>query len=421
MITEHKIVSTFAKYMICPDSFYNLKEGVSIKDEGKTEFQKYKYNLSNYEGSTNYNVDFFLDKISKSINKVIDNSKEPIILLSDGKDSLSLALGFSNLGIKCKTLTLLRKEDVALKHYLESVCEKLGHEPYFVNVDEIITNFNAEFFKESFSTMETPVMDQGYLFFLFAIKIFFDKTGLSPENCQFIDGLGNDEYFGYFFSDHQYLSYKLSMLGIWKFLPEKMYKLKWYFRSPAESNGDLSSLATFFKIPEAHNINIFFKKIKKGVEENNYLNFRAFSRGKFHDHQCMMGKTNNATRFQKSICLFPWLEEDLANYCFNLPVNKKYNFKKRLNKIALRELLEEKLKWGQSKRGVDLYFDLDIVKFKRDIVGKIVPDRLIMSVLDNNCVKDYVKVRGLLELMNFYQFCISKGLSDSEINKILNG
>ncbi|UTD15147.1 hypothetical protein HER15_06535 [Tenacibaculum mesophilum] len=197
--------------------------------------------------------------------------------------------------------------------------------------------------------------------------------------------------------------------------------MKWYFRSPAESNGDLSSLATFFKIPEAHNINIFFKKIKKGVEENNYLNFRAFSRGKFHDHQCMMGKTKNATRFQKSICLFPWLEEDLANYCFNLPVNKKYNFKKRLNKIALRELLEEKLKWGQSKRGVDLYFDLDIVKFKRDIVGKIVPDRLIMSVLDNNCVKDYVKVRGLLELMNFYQFCISKGLSDSEINKILNG
>ncbi len=416
-----RVLSTYAKHMICPKTFVNLERDIEISNKGLEEFENYEYNLSKYKNNSVFSTKCLLEKISKSLTKVLDNSKKPVLLLSDGKDSLSIALAFSNIGIKCKTLTLLRKNDDRLKEYINKVSLELGHEPYFVTVNEIIDEFNVNFFKESFNSMETPVLDQGYMFFLFGIKRFFKLSNLKPENCQFFDGLGNDEYFGYFFSKSQYKSYKLSMYGIWKLLPQKFYKIRWYFRSPAESHGDLSSLATFFKIPKSYDLNIFFKKIEKGMKEKKYLSFRAFSRGKFHDHQCMMGKTIYSTRKLKTTCYFPWLDKDLANYCFNLPKKFKYNYKKGINKIGLRILLSERLGWSQEKRGVDLYFDLDLKDFKSTIVDNVLPEDLSNKILENKFVSKQVKVRGMLELMNFYSFCKSKDINDYEIDKILNG
>ncbi len=138
--------------------------------------------------------------------------------------------------------------------------------------------------------MDNIVLDQGYLLWLYGLKLFFETNNLDPSEYEVIDGSGNDEYLGYLMSILLWRSFKLSMSGIWKILPKSLKSFKWYIRSPAESHGDLSTLACFFDISQAYDLNEYFSKIPKSIKREEYLDFRAFSRGSFHEHQCMMGK-----------------------------------------------------------------------------------------------------------------------------------
>src|SRR5690606_18110570 len=108
-------------------------------------------------------------------------------------------------------------------------------------------------------------------------------------------------------------------------------------------------------------------------------------------------------------------------YCFNLSCESKFDFEQLKNKIPLRNLLKRKISWDQQKRGVDLYFDLDVAIFKERIMPDLVPQALIGRIEESLILPSYVKKRTLLELFNFYGYCRSHGYEDSEIEKILMG
>ena len=200
----------------------------------------------------------------------------------------------------------------------------------------------------------------------------------------------------------------------------KQFKsLKWYIRSPSESHGDLSTLACFFNLSQAYDLNKYFKDIPKSTNREEYLDFRAFSRGSFHDHQCMMGKTDAASRYLGSRCIFPWLDKDLADYCFNIPIDEKLDFENIVNKIPLRKLLDEKIGWNQEKRGVDLFYDLDMDLFVGEIVKELIPSDIIDIIKNNKILNSGVKKRAYLELMNFYAYCVSKDMTKNEIREML--
>jgi len=405
--------------MICPSTINtNTSDLPSL---GVSDFNNYKFRHAseNYNGSSKVSNEKLLKYIKEAVSKTVSKDKKHLLMLSDGKDSLSLAIALSELGIECQTLTLLRRRDDDMRSYLTGVCKKLGHTPYFINVDEIVESLDVNLYLDSFKKMETPVLDQGYIFFLFGINQFFKKYNFCAENYEIIDGLGNDEYLGYMMSKGQWWSFKLSKLGLWKLLPNGMKSLKWFLRSPAESNGDLSTLACFFNLSSSYDLNSYFSKIPSSTEKLTYLDFRAFSRGAFHDHQCMMGKADVSARYLGSSAVFPWLEEGLSTFCFNIPLVEKLNFEKITNKIPLRKLLKEKLDWEQDKRGVDLFVDLDLQTFKDKILNEMVPDDLSNKILNHQLLGDSIKKRACLELANFYGFCLNNGFSDSEIREIL--
>lgn len=412
---EMKKLATYAKNMICPNLWSN-----DISEQGQKDFSVYKYreNSSHYKGDSLPDTKIFMEKLTGSLEKLPSN-KTPLLLLSDGKDSLGLALAYSKLGIKCQTLTLLRKNDSELKNYILSTTKKLGHEAHFVDIEEIIHEFDTEVFLNSCKYMDNPVLDQGYIFFLFALSKFFNTNHLESSDFIVVDGLGNDETLGYLPSRNQLISYKLSSLNLWKFIPNSLSFIRWYIRSPSESHGDLSALSCFFNISNAYDLNKYFKYIHKTESDVEYISFRAFSRGSFHDHQCMMGKTRTSAKYLGVEYCFPWIDQELADFCFNLPQKEKYDFKSKTNKLLLRKLLKENIEWEQNKRGIDLFFDLDINYFSEKIVLKVVPKNLVDTILKKNSVPRDVKQRALLELLNFYGFCLSKGYKANEIEEVL--
>src|SRR5690606_19906941 len=126
--------------------------------------------------------------------------------------------------------------------------------------------------------------------------------------------------------------------------------VRWYLRSPSVAHGELSALAALFPFGKSFDVNKYFSKIPKSMEALEFIDFRAFSRGSFHDHQCMMGKTNATARYLGCEVVFPWVEEELSSYCFNLPLTSKFDFEKLINKILLRNLLSNTIGWKQEKR-----------------------------------------------------------------------
>lgn len=412
---DPKELTTYAKNMICP----NISSD-NLSSQGQSDFYKYNYrhNSSNYKGDSEVGTKILLEHVKEAINNKC-SSREPLLLLSDGKDSMTLALAYSKLGTSCKTLTLLRKEDLEMKEYIQGIALSLGHVPYFVVIDEILESFDADTFIESCKSMENPVLDQGYLFFLFGLSQFFKVNGFEPSGFVVVDGLGNDETLGYMPSKDQLMAYRLSTLNIWKAIPNSLSFLRWYLRSPSESHGDLSALSCFFKMSNAYNLNDYFKLVSSTSDSTSYVDFRAFSRGSFHDHQCMMGKTKASCSHLGAEYFFPWIDNKLAEYCFNLPIENKFDFSNRVNKIILRQLLKENFHWEQTKRGVDLFIDIDIKTFSNDIVSKVVPEKLINEIINKVGVPSSVKKRALLELLNFYGYCLAKGYDHNMIEGIL--
>lgn len=417
------VIATFAKHMVCPDSLQQESHHNEIANIGLDDFNSfpYKHLSQNYTGKNKPCETILLEKIKEAVKNTLDPGKKPLLLLSDGKDSTAIALAMAELGISCQTLTILRNEDDGLKRDISAFATKLGHKPYFVNTKDILEAYSGKLFLNACSKMDYPIMDQAFLFYLFSVHLFFTKAAVNPNHYILLDGMGNDEYFGHIPSKAQLRSHKISSFNGWGFFRRLNNSSKWFLRSTAESHGNLSTLSCLFSFPNSFNLNKYFSKIPRFYNPLKIVDFRAFSRGSMLDTQCMMGKTIVTANSFNTKAVFPWLDNNLIEYCFNLPVSHKFDFQKLKNKLLLRSLLESKIGWRQAKRGLDLYFDLDMPSFKKQVLSQIVPDKITRAIDNSRLLPEYVKKRACLELLNFYGFCVAKGMTHREIEGLLFG
>ena len=394
-------ISTTAEYMICPPQLSNENDG-NFEILGYNTFLGYPFiqNSSKYVGDSNPNN--FEKELVNAVHECIQlqDRSQIVLLLSDGKDSLALAVALRELGISAMTVTFLRRDDYDLKKYILSVCDKLGHEPFFYFVDDVLSNFSHNDYLSIVKSSETLVMDQAALFFAFGLKKFFLENIKDPEDTLILDGLGNDEYFGYIPSKHQYYAHRLSKILPTELLAKISPNLRWFFRNTFEAHGDMSALAAFFRFGQSNELKQFFDKVPRHGAFETIMDFRAFCRGSYHDHQCMMGKTRTIARHLNAEVAFPWTQGNLPNYCFNLPVINKYDSSLLKNKILLRTFLEEKIGWERNKRGVDLFLDLDLKVFKNRFLCNVVNLELIDQITNSFLLPNSVKRRAFLELYN---------------------
>lgn len=414
-------VSTFARHMICPERVRN-KSSANLSSLGLQDYESYPYkHLSNhYSADSLPTTDTLIEKIKDTLKVVIELGKKPLLLLSDGKDSMSLAIAFQELGVSVTTLTFLRKDDLELREYIKISAEEMGHTPFFLDVNDILSAFDENYFVNASKHLTYPVMDQALLFFVFGIKKFFEDHSKRATEYVIIDGMGNDETFGHLPTAQQLKSFKLSKAKLWRLIPHSYGSFRWYIRSPFESHGGLSALSYFFPIPKAYDLNKYFSFFNASLLPLKFVDFRAFSRGQYIDRQCMMGKTMVAARAAGSDVYFPWATENLSHYVFNLPIVSKFCFESLTNKILLRDLLKEKINWEQKKRGMDLYFDINPEDFSNGVISKIIPDKLVLAI-DKKLAPRAVKQRAYLELLNLIAYCKSRDWNENIMNEILYG
>jgi len=406
---------SFAKYMV----------SLPVNDDGafevgKNDFNSYSFVIPKGSPSNDFSsYKTYADAVLKRIAAVVsDNTsqKRIVLLLSGGKDSLSIALALSEFGVPFETITFLRDEDSKLKSYLEKVTFKMRIKSTFISTREISDRFDYHEFKESFHFASYPMMDQAYLFYYFGLKLFIEHS--ADENfindfC-FIDGMGNDEYFGHLPTKKQQQSFALSKMGFYKLVKSGFHR--YYLRSPSESQGLLSGLSYFFEIKVESNIEKYFSYAVSCIKsEHDFLSFRAFSRGQYLDKVQMAYKIKLASTALGMSCFLPWEDESLQSLVVRLPLSFKFDLKEGRNKVLLRNILTDKLAWSQDKRGIDLFVDLSVNDL-RDF-SKDVPDVLSDRIFKAKLASFDLKKRAILELVNFYAFCTTHGVNDHDFIK----
>lgn len=406
-------ISLYARNMI----------GLSEKDDfylqGKKDFVNYRFKQASVKDSESsyhfQDIERIKDSIFKSLVKQLPNDKEKVLLLSDGKDSLTIALAMHKLGVKFTTLTLLKDDDVELKEYLVRVTSSLGVSSFFYNVTELLDSYSFGDFVDHMSNADYPIMDQAYLFFYLGVKKFLEDKKSNDDFC-FIDGMGNDEYFGHMPNSNQLKSFALSKLKLHKLTSNR--KLRFYLRTEAESQGILSALSFFYDIQYSLDLEEYFRYAACSVKnKKDLMDFRAFSRGQFLDKLQMSYKTKLAASSLNQYFCFPWEEEEVSDIIFNLPQNLKFDLKGMKNKIILRLILESEIGWNQSKRGVDLYEGVSIETLLH--LSSNVPEKAVDIIVRSKMASLKIKKRALLEIVNLYSYMKAKGFSNEEFLDVL--
>jgi hypothetical protein len=89
-----------------------------------------------------------------------------------------------------------------------------------------------------------------------------------------------------------------------------------------------------------------FNRLAIPVEE-----VRSSIRSAFVGPGAHLMKARNAAMLVGGIARFPWTDHDVANYCFNLPADRRFDRASRKNKVILREMLARFVDYNEKAIG----------------------------------------------------------------------
>jgi len=270
------------------------------------------------------------------------------LLLSEGKDSIGIAIALAELGIKVDCVTFANSDSNV--ELVVEIAKNLGHRLEIVRYNNYTIPEGA---LERLSAVFEPTVDQAFLSYLLLPTDLF-------QGCTIIDGMGNDLYMGHLPSKQQLLATKVCHVASWltpqwfrDSLKGKLFRNSERcgipFRTFTECQGlyngfDRNEIQKLISEPRslAH-IDTHWKRI--GFEKA-----RALSRGRYLDTYSFCGKSIALAEMASAKVYFPWAEEKIAERFSRLPPNKKFDWP-TLNKLPLREAINQRFDYRQPKVG----------------------------------------------------------------------
>lgn len=375
-----------SKYLIDPAC---LTTSIIDKDF-LSGFDDFKFSLAKSRGDSPVSTKDLLYQITKACEKSFVKPGLPVLLLSSGKDSLALALGYAEMGESIQCLSLVSDEEE--RNYVKQVCNMLGHKVKTVDARQL---YIARSYFDEVSLFDSDLicLDQA----LYAMYIAV-KTSFGDDKLNVIDGMGNDIYFGHIPARYQLRSNRLSVIS--KISPRK---LSFYLRDFTAAMGLRTSISYFDRNFETIETEAMFDSVlhfrpKSGAFAD-ILNARAYLRGKYIDNFVYAEKTRSICKTLSLNYSFPWMDSDLSEFCFNLPDHAKYDYRTLTNKILLRQLLDEKINYNRPKKGIDLFLQYSYDQIKNILNENQQTEVTYKHIISDMLLPEHAKKRALFELL----------------------
>jgi asparagine synthetase B (glutamine-hydrolysing) len=284
---------------------------------------------------------------------------EGVLLMSSGKDSTAVALALAEMGASLPAVTYRAWPGNVEPEFAAGFCKRLGlaHHTIEMPAEPAVVRRHLVAY---FEAAPAPSADHAIIpTVLAAAESGVDAGGI-------LDGGGNDPYMGYLPSQRTRTIHKYRVRGR---IPAKAVarltrfdsKLNYLARSLAAStlpgrNLRNHEIRRIYR--DAVDIDDYWYESSRGLKGRNPMDLEAAGLIRQTDG----ARTNDKVRFvaaaRNMTAVLPFLDEELAEYCFHLPTESRYNTQTSTNKVLLRELLAERLDYDEAKVGKG-YFAFD--------------------------------------------------------------
>jgi len=299
-----------------------------------------------------FQLDTFEKKLNSSVKQSIEDSTDIILLLSDGKDSVPLALALNELGIKARCYThALKNSNTHL--FTEKLAKELGHDYKLIDENEL-DKLTLEHIWEFYNQLHLPTVDLSTI--VFAYIYFFENN----EGSVILDGSGNDLYMGNYVNLKKKITYFFRKLSI-----DPIERIK---------GGNLvNNMSYLFGIKEndiaiSKEWKYFWKIYLNDISKFNLSDKRVLIWSKNFSDGELLNKLRTLNMSTDLNIRLPYLRNDFVNYVFNLPASERvYNGK---HKVCLRKYLQYKLpkrsEYIETKRSFGVRYNKNI---KSEAIG----------------------------------------------------
>jgi asparagine synthase (glutamine-hydrolysing) len=278
---------------------------------------------------------------------------KPLLMLSAGLDSTSLALAVKQAGrddALCVTYTEDDDQDeAALAHRL---CVRLGlrHETCHLSLG---SDAVCGLLQRYAAVTPEPCADPALIACVAPIASYAD------EDTVVLDGSGNDAYF---WKPPRPLDLAKLRLG-WNRLPglrRLRRALPMHFRYERLLSTPLELLLFAGPYLRHCDTRVFYPASidthRSWLERFNQLvipfeEMRSSIRSAFMGPAAHMMKARNAAMVVGALARFPWADHEVANYCFNLPADHRFDSASGRNKVIVREMLSQFVEYDEKAIG----------------------------------------------------------------------
>lgn len=290
--------------------------------------------------------------LERATARALEGYTAPLIMLSSGKDSVALALATSRVRPDTRALTYAIEGDEQ-SGLARSIATKLGLPHDVVRLDQLPARDVEESLVAFFRRCPEPPGDLAQIPYVIAL------AAAGRDTDAVIDGTGNDTVFGYVAGSKDALATRYA-LGRWRFadallrfVPPGSF-LNFALRSPIENGWAgrrLRYRETKATFPGIHETSPVWRREWRRTRGSSEVDRRALFRGRHFEFGSQKQKADLAARARGIAAVYPYLDEDVIRYTFNLPQAQRYSVSTRTNKILLRRMLATFLDYDADRVG----------------------------------------------------------------------
>jgi len=261
------------------------------------------------------------------------------LMISGGKDSLSLAWALYSLNKKVTLIHCINQDRENEKPDVESIAKKYGFDCYFI-LDDI--EVATKYLEENIDKLPIPIGDPAFFGYINAVKKISTYSILNKnKKVLLLDGMGNDAYMGHIPPTREKYLINLPRISL---INEQFASFFYKFQIPHYLIETLFKrreeriFSGIYYATEANPIsglrNIFTEYYHKPEER------RALIRGGIFDLDQGIRKGILAACLGCNIDIkFPFLDKNLIDFFQTQPEKSKFDYSKSTNKKLLRKLL----------------------------------------------------------------------------------